>query len=372
MLCGPHHEAQRTAVQTPLPHAARVGNHHTPRRYAGVGILRTAKVYSMPSYIMYTSCTCMVEHSLFFFSDSAIVVTDADAAARRCALCLVVSSLTERLRAVFVPYFRYLVDDMCTDLGTDLGKDGTLRSTEAPAVQRQKRAPKRNTNAGPALAPWLLRLRIVRALHRCFLYDGGKFMDEARVLRLLPLLINQVRHTVVVGTNAYHFTCRIHTDACYASCITPTCIPPSQMATPPPALLLDALTASDVDADLDATLLLGEHSTGMADVTGRAAVGALVQAAVGGGSDALWKPINTQALMQTRSPVARTRLLGLEVTAQLVTRLREEFLVLLPESLPFLAEVLEDVEVAVEARAKEVVTQLEELSGESLQQYLTM
>lgn len=76
--------------------------------------------------------------------------------------------------------------------------------------------------------------------------------------------------------------------------------------------------------------------------------------------------------MQTRSPVTRTRLLGLEVAAQLVTRLREEFLVLLPESLPFLAELLEDVEVAVEARAKEVVKQLEELSGESLQQYMTV
>lgn len=145
-----------------------------------------------------------------------------------------------------------------------------------------------------------------------------------------------------------------------------------QMATAPPASLLDALTASDVDGDLDATLVLGQHSGSLADVAGRAAVGALVQAAVRGGSDALWKPINTQALMQTRSPLARSRLLGLEVSAQLAMRLREEYLVLLPESLPFLAEVLEDVEVAVEARAKEVVAELERLSGESLQQYLTV
>lgn len=76
--------------------------------------------------------------------------------------------------------------------------------------------------------------------------------------------------------------------------------------------------------------------------------------------------------MQTRNPSPRVRLLGLEVTAQLVNRLREEFLVLLPESLVFLSELLEDVELAVEARAKELVKQLEELSGESLEQYLTV
>ncbi len=76
--------------------------------------------------------------------------------------------------------------------------------------------------------------------------------------------------------------------------------------------------------------------------------------------------------MQTRNPSPRVRLLGLEVTVQLVNRLREEFLVLLPESLPFLSELVEDVELAVEARAKELVKQLEELSGESLEQYLTV
>jgi U3 small nucleolar RNA-associated protein 10 len=55
---------------------------------------------------------------------------------------------------------------------------------------------------------------------------------------------------------------------------------------------------------------------------------------------------------------------------QLVGRLSEEYLALLPETLPFLAELLEDAELAVEARAQRVVRQLEALSGESLEQYL--
>ncbi len=55
---------------------------------------------------------------------------------------------------------------------------------------------------------------------------------------------------------------------------------------------------------------------------------------------------------------------------QLVGRLSEEYLALLPETLPFLAELLEDAELAVEARAQALVRQLEQLSGESLEQYL--
>ena len=51
-------------------------------------------------------------------------------------------------------------------------------------------------------------------------------------------------------------------------------------------------------------------------------------------------------------------------------RLNEEYLTLLPETLPFLAELLEDSELAVEARAAALVKQLEALSGESLEQYL--
>lgn len=55
---------------------------------------------------------------------------------------------------------------------------------------------------------------------------------------------------------------------------------------------------------------------------------------------------------------------------QLVGRLSEEYLALLPETLPFLAELLEDAELAVEAAAAALVKQLEALSGESLEQYL--
>jgi hypothetical protein len=45
-------------------------------------------------------------------------------------------------------------------------------------------------------------------------------------------------------------------------------------------------------------------------------------------------------------------------------------LVLLLQMLPFLAELLEDAEVGVEARAKDVMRELGKITGESMDQYL--
>lgn len=66
----------------------------------------------------------------------------------------------------------------------------------------------------------------------------------------------------------------------------------------------------------------------------------------------------------------RTRLLSLQVVSFLIERLREEYLVLLPETIAFLAELLEDSEKTVVAKTQDLVRTLEELSGEDLKQYL--
>ena len=214
--------------------------------------------------------------------------------------------------------------------------------------KRKKGAAPDASAASPASDPalleagWRLRLRVVRALHRCFRYDSVGFLDAPRVERLLPPLV-------------------------------------AQLAARPPPAALSALErdASAGDGGLEAGLALGKQQQqgggGEAgvDVLGRAVVACLAQLAVTAGSDAQWKPINHAVLMATRSIDARTRLLGLEAAAQLADRLAEEYLVLLPETLPFLSELLEDPEHAVEARAAEVVRRLEELSGESLGQYLS-
>jgi U3 small nucleolar RNA-associated protein 10 len=82
--------------------------------------------------------------------------------------------------------------------------------------------------------------------------------------------------------------------------------------------------------------------------------------------------VRVQVLLVSRSESAGARLAAIECVFNIVTRLREEYLGLLPESLPFLAELLEDSDTAVLARCKDLVKLLEELSDENLEGYLKM
>ncbi|KAK3033239.1 hypothetical protein RJ639_033119 [Escallonia herrerae] len=94
------------------------------------------------------------------------------------------------------------------------------------------------------------------------------------------------------------------------------------------------------------------------------------QMAVAAGTDQLWKPLNHEVLMQTRSEKVRSRILGLRIVKKFVENLKEEYLVLLPETIPFLGELLEDVELPVKSLAQEILKEMESMSGESLRQYL--
>ncbi|KAL6980905.1 hypothetical protein U1Q18_022541 [Sarracenia purpurea var. burkii] len=96
------------------------------------------------------------------------------------------------------------------------------------------------------------------------------------------------------------------------------------------------------------------------------------QMAVTAGTDLLWKPLNHEAsvLMQTRSERVRSRVLGLRIVKYLVENLKEEYLVFLPETIPFLGELLEDIELPVKSLAQEILKEMESMSGESLRQYL--
>ncbi|KAK9142873.1 hypothetical protein Syun_012273 [Stephania yunnanensis] len=99
-------------------------------------------------------------------------------------------------------------------------------------------------------------------------------------------------------------------------------------------------------------------------------VSCLGQMAVTAGSDLLWKPLNHEVLMQTRSEKVRARILGLRVIKYLVEHLKEEYLVLLEETIRTLGELLEDVELPVKTLAQEIFKEIEEVSGENIKCYL--
>ncbi|KAK7385956.1 hypothetical protein VNO78_31960 [Psophocarpus tetragonolobus] len=99
-------------------------------------------------------------------------------------------------------------------------------------------------------------------------------------------------------------------------------------------------------------------------------VACIGQMAVTAGSDLLWKPLNHEVLMQTRSEKLRPKILGLRIVKYFVENLKEEYLVFIAETIPFLGELLEDVELSVKSLAQEILREMESLSGESLRQYL--
>jgi len=95
----------------------------------------------------------------------------------------------------------------------------------------------------------------------------------------------------------------------------------------------------------------------------------LAQLAVAAGDDHLWKALHYQLLLKTRSNAAQVRLGSLDALAALVEKLGEDYLALLPEAIPFLAELLEDDVDEVEAAALSTIAHMEEILGEPLQKY---
>ncbi|XP_036775218.2 HEAT repeat-containing protein 1 isoform X2 [Manis pentadactyla] len=57
--------------------------------------------------------------------------------------------------------------------------------------------------------------------------------------------------------------------------------------------------------------------------------------------DSLWKPLNYQILLKTRDSSAKVRFAALITVLALAEKLKENYIVLLPESIPFLAELME-------------------------------
>ncbi|KAL9235552.1 hypothetical protein vseg_010302 [Gypsophila vaccaria] len=248
---------------------------------------------------------------------------EEDAAARNISRAVsfygLVNKLSENHRSLFVPYFKYLLDSSIKYLTNDDIKAGDSRKKKKAKTQNSKSG-KIDKNEASSLENWHLRDLVLSSLHKCFLYDtrydvgSVKFLDSSKFHLLLKPIV-------------------------------------SQLAVEPPASLKDNPNVPSLE-EVDNVL-----------------ISCLGQMAVTAGSDLLWKSLNHEVLMQTRSEKVRARLLGLRIVKYLVENLKEEFLVLLAETIPFLAELLEDVELPVKTLAQEILKELETMSGENLREY---
>ncbi|MED6241182.1 HEAT repeat-containing protein 1 [Ataeniobius toweri] len=85
--------------------------------------------------------------------------------------------------------------------------------------------------------------------------------------------------------------------------------------------------------------------------------------------DTQWKTLNYQILLKTRHSDAKVRFSSLLVLMELASKLKENYVVLLPETIPFLAELMEDDCEEVEQQVQKVIQEMENILGEPLQSY---
>lgn len=95
----------------------------------------------------------------------------------------------------------------------------------------------------------------------------------------------------------------------------------------------------------------------------------IAQFSVAMADDSMWKPLNYQILLKTRDSSPKVRFAALITVLAVAEKLRENYIVLLPESIPFLAELMEDECEEVERQCQKTVQQLETVLGEPLQSY---
>lgn len=95
----------------------------------------------------------------------------------------------------------------------------------------------------------------------------------------------------------------------------------------------------------------------------------IVQFAASSSDDLQWKNLNYEILLKTRDNDSYVRLMSLECVLLLATKLGDNFLPLLPETVPFLAELLEDENEHVEKACHKVVQEMEQLLGEPISKY---
>eukprot|EP00731_Ephydatia_muelleri_P018756 Em0011g796a len=149
---------------------------------------------------------------------------------------------------------------------------------------------------------------VIGTLHKCFLYDRSSFVTKERFEILLLPLVNQISNQL---GGSKHYQERV--ESCIVACVA--------------------------------------------------------QLAVAAGKDTLWKSLNYQVLLKTRHSDVSVRFAALKVLQEMYTKLGEEFLVLLPEIIPFLSELMEDESVEVEQQTQVVISVIEGIMGESIQQF---
>ncbi|KAF8933369.1 HEAT repeat-containing protein 1 [Dissophora ornata] len=221
------------------------------------------------------------------------------------------NSLLEQLKSIVTPYYGYVVDNVIEAL-TGYAKKAKASSSYEEAEDDKSTEGEIKSREMDELWPWM-----ISSLQKCFLYDSDGLWNADRFEKLLHPLVNQ--------------------------------------------LLVTSTLAETTESGSEWKSYENRINTWLVPCLG--------QLAVTLSNDALWKPLNYQVLLKTREEDRNIRLSALKVLQEFYKRLGEEFLILLPETIPFLAELMEDDDHEVEALTQQVIADIEVYLGGSLQKY---
>lgn len=226
-----------------------------------------------------------------------------------------VKELADKLKAIFVPFYRHILDGLVKHLGAAVAESQGDRRVSSKARKRRKGADgekhdSQNSEAAMAAARELAD-HATDAVCKLFEFDSDQEVaTESRLLELVEPLASQLESTFNLDVPDYRAR------------IAQTVVP------------------------------------------------CVSELAVCGSSYDVWKPLNHALLSRSRSDRPAVRTAALMCVEALFSKLAEEYLVLLPETIPFLAELMEDDDIEVEALVKKLVKRIENLSGEKLTNYL--
>ncbi|KAE9110044.1 hypothetical protein PF010_g11321 [Phytophthora fragariae] len=247
---------------------------------------------------------------------------------RRIVFFKLVVKLSDRLRGIFVPYYAHVLEFLTSALRESRkvlmqkpprsseesdsdDDDDFFASEEEPPTKKVKLGS--STSIVDAKTErelnTLLLSTVVRALDGCFVHDTDGFMEKDRFDVVLSPLVD----------------------------------------------VLDVL----------------QYDSSMREFVLETVAPCLANLAWAAKSDLLWKPLHYAVLMKSRGDNASVRLAALVTVEKCYQVIGDEFLAMLPESIPFLAELMEDTNDEVEKTCHRVIKQIEDISGESLDQYLT-
>ena len=281
--------------------------------------------------------------------------------ARRAGLFVTARALALRLRAVFAPHVAPLVPALSSLLASPAPRaDGAGPAGACWAASPDASASARSA-AWRAETAWRARFAALRLIQAAVESGGGRAADEAAAERLLPGLAAALGDAPAAKDAAGVAACR---RACGGDADVD-----AEEAAALQFVGADLGITTERRAASAAGLGPGRDALGLAAA---AAASALASQALGDAEDAarLRRRCHAALLRVARSPLDRARLGALTALERQAHRLGVDYLPLLPEALPALAELVEDPCPRVEARARACVLRLESLSGEGLGEWL--